>query len=105
MGLSGATISMLTLQGIPREAQLANDVAGNVTFNPLSLFGMTLSCFQQVVELFRVKLLHRGERQSVVRATSGGCWPPGFYSPHPAQNAQDLPLVMGSPTPEHPETS
>lgn len=48
--------SMLTLQGIPCEAQLANDVAGNVTFNPLSLFGVALSCFQQVVELFRVKL-------------------------------------------------
>lgn len=52
--------SMLTLQGIPCEAQLANDVAGNVTFNPLSLFGVALSCFQQVVELFRVKLLYQG---------------------------------------------
>lgn len=51
---------MLTLQGIPCEAQLANDVAGNVTFNPLSLFGMALSCFQQVVELFGVKLLYQG---------------------------------------------
>ena len=36
---------MLTLSGIPCEAQLANDVAGNVTFNPLSLFGVALSCF------------------------------------------------------------
>lgn len=55
---------MLTLQWIPCEAQLTNDVAGNVTFNPLSLFGMALGCFQQVVELFRVKLLCQ-ERETV----------------------------------------
>lgn len=65
---SGASLqpcdNMLTLERIPCEAQLANDVAGNVTFNPMSLFGVALSCFQQVVELLRVKLLY--QRREIV---------------------------------------
>lgn len=49
--------ALLTLQGVPGEAQLADDVAGDVGLDTLALFGMALSCLQQVVELLGVELL------------------------------------------------
>lgn len=35
----------LTLNGVPGEAQLADDVTGDVRFDALTLFSMTLSSF------------------------------------------------------------
>lgn len=55
--------ALLTLQGIPGETQLADDVARDVTFDALTLLGMTFSCLQQVVELLRVKLLQQGHEE------------------------------------------
>jgi len=52
----------VTLQGVPGEAQLADDVSGDVRLDALTLLGMALCCFQQVVELLRVKFL-QGERE------------------------------------------
>lgn len=49
----------LTLQGVPGETQLADDVARDVTLDALTLLGMTFSCLQQVIELLRVKLLQQ----------------------------------------------
>lgn len=49
--------ALLTLQGVPGEAQLADDVAGDVRLDALALLGMALSCLQQVVELLGVELL------------------------------------------------
>lgn len=46
-----------TLQRIPRQPQLADDVARDVCLHQLSLLGVVLCCLQQMVELFRVELL------------------------------------------------
>lgn len=51
----------VTLQRVPGEAQLADDVSRNVRLNALAFFCMAFSCFQQVVELLRIKLLQRRE--------------------------------------------
>lgn len=51
-----------TLQGVPGEAQLADDVSGDVGLDALALLGMALSCFQQVVEFLRVEFLWRTEK-------------------------------------------
>lgn len=50
-------LAAITLQRVPGEAQLADDVAGDVGFDALTLLGMTFCCLQQVVELLWVKLL------------------------------------------------
>lgn len=50
-----------TLQGVPGEAQLADDVSRDVGLDTLTFLGMALCCLQQVVELLRIKLLQRTE--------------------------------------------
>lgn len=47
----------LTLQRIPGEAQLADDVPRNVGLDALTFFGVAFSRFQEMVELLWVKLL------------------------------------------------
>lgn len=59
--------ALLTLQGVPGEAQLADDVAGDVRLDTLALLGMAFSCLQQVVELLGVELL-KPRRDSQSRA-------------------------------------
>lgn len=46
-----------TWKGVPGEAQLSDDVAGDVSFDQVALLGVSLGCLQQVVELFRVEFL------------------------------------------------
>lgn len=50
-----------TLQWVPGEAQLTDDVSGDVRLDALALLSMALCCLQQVVELLRIKLLQDGE--------------------------------------------
>lgn len=47
----------LTLKWISRQAKLADNVSWDVGLDSLSLFGMTLSSLQEMIELFRIKLL------------------------------------------------
>lgn len=49
-----------TWKGVPGEAQLADDVAGDVSFDQVALLGMSFSGLQQVVELFWVEFLGQG---------------------------------------------
>lgn len=67
---------VLTLQGVPGEAQLADDVTGDVGLDALALLGMALRCFQQVVELLGVKLLQEAGRKGEMNAASD--WPTGL---------------------------
>ena len=46
-----------TFQRVPGEAQLADDVAGDVCLDDLAHLGMVLCCLQTVQELLWVKLL------------------------------------------------
>lgn len=46
-----------TFEGVASQAQLVDDVTWNVRLDALALFGMTLGCLQQMIELFRVKFL------------------------------------------------
>lgn len=46
-----------TFQRVTRQAQLVDDIAWNVRLDALANLGMTLRRLQQVVKLFRVKLL------------------------------------------------
>lgn len=47
----------LTLQRVSGQAQLADDVSGDVGLHQLSLLGVVLRRLQQMVKLFRVELL------------------------------------------------
>lgn len=58
---TGDTCSGLTSDGIPGQAQLADDVAGNVRFHQMPLLGVILRRLQQVVKLLGVKLLEGDE--------------------------------------------
>lgn len=49
--------SILTLKGVPGEAQLADNVSRDVRLDALTFFSMTFSSLQQVVELLWIKLL------------------------------------------------
>lgn len=62
-----------TLQGVPGEAQLADDVSGDVGLDALTLLGMALCCFQQMVELLRVKLLQGKEKDLSWPTTLSDC--------------------------------
>lgn len=60
----------VTLQGVPGEAQLTDDVSGDVGLDALTLLGMALCCFQQMVKLLGIKLLQgreEGERRDGVK--------------------------------------
>lgn len=47
----------LTLKWVPCQTKLADYVSWDVSLDALALFGMTLGCLQEMIELFRVKLL------------------------------------------------
>lgn len=53
---TSATLCILT-QWISGESQLAYDVFWNVTRNIVSNLGLTLYCFQHLVEFFGIKFL------------------------------------------------
>ena len=53
-----------TWKGVTGEAQLADDVAGDVCLDKVALLSMALSCLQQVVELFGVEFLRQGRVRS-----------------------------------------
>lgn len=59
-----------TWKGVPSEAQLSDDVAGDVGFHQVALLGVSLRCLQQVVEFFWVEFLGQGWAQLAV-ATEG----------------------------------
>lgn len=48
-----------TFQGISGEAQLADDVTGDVRFDALAFLGVSLRRLQEVVELLGIELLGR----------------------------------------------
>jgi hypothetical protein len=55
-----------TWKGVPSEAQLSDDVSGDVSFDQVALLGMSLGCLQKVVELFWVEFLGQGWAQLAV---------------------------------------
>lgn len=59
MYLSICMSQCLTLQRISGQAELADNVAGDVRLHQVPLFGVILGCLQQVVKVLRVKLLHQ----------------------------------------------
>lgn len=55
--VNNSFIKPSTLKWISCQAKLADNVSWDVCLDSLSLFGMTLCSLQEVIELFRVKLL------------------------------------------------
>lgn len=53
-----------TWKGVTGEAQLADDVAGDVCLDKVALLSMALSRLQQVVELLGVEFLRQGRVSS-----------------------------------------
>lgn len=49
-----------TWKGVPSEAQLPDDVSGDVSFDQVALLGVAFRCLQQVVEFFWVEFLGQG---------------------------------------------
>ena len=53
-----------TWKGVTGEAQLADDVAGDVRLDKVALLRVALGCLQQVVELLGVEFLRQGRVRS-----------------------------------------
>lgn len=47
----------VTFKRVPCQTKLADNVSWDVGLDALAFFGMTLGCLQEMIELFRVKLL------------------------------------------------
>ena len=62
-GASDGPGAGLTFQGVSGEAQLADDVLGDVRLHALAPLGVALGGLQAVVELLRVKLLQEGPKR------------------------------------------
>jgi hypothetical protein len=68
-GASDGPGAGLTFQGVSGEAQLADDVAGDVGAQELALLGVVLRSLQEVVELLRVELLQKQTHPNMVSGT------------------------------------
>lgn len=66
-------ICVYTLQRVSGEAELADDVSGDVCLDPLTNFSLTFCNFKPLIKLFRVKLLSNYTKtyvsQNVIRLT------------------------------------
>lgn len=74
-----------TWEGVPSEAQLSDDVSGDVGLDQVALLGVSLCRLQQVVELLWVEFLGQGRAQLAV-ATEG----------HPSPHTPPQPLTRHS---------